>query len=93
MTHGRTLFQGDRLPTVGEIVEVIRTMPYHVERCVYLRRGSPPELLDEVFIDVIGVWANFDGTRYSADRARGHVRPGWFGAWRLRRAIRWWLRR
>lgn len=84
------LFQRERMPTVAEIVEVIRTMPYHVERCVHVHRDRPNEPLDEVFIDVLSVWVDFDGRRYSADRGRGFATPRGFQAWRLRRAISHW---
>lgn len=86
-------FQRTRLPTVGEIVEVIRTMPYHVARVQRYHRDGPTEQLDEVYIDVIGVWADFDGRRYSADLGRGYGYPRGWQAWRLRRAIRRWRKR
>ena len=83
-----SIFQKERLPTVGEIIEVVRTMPYHVERCVHVKRDGPNTFLDEVFIDVLGIWVDFNGRWYRGDRARGFYYPGWFQAWRLRRNLR-----
>ena len=77
-----------RLPTVAEIISVIRSMPYHCEQCVHVGHGP----LDEMFIDVLGVWVDFDGKTYSGDCARGFDYPGWYDAWRLRRAIQRWKR-
>lgn len=108
-----------RLPTPGEIVEVIYKMPDEVERCIYagpcrpmqfsdmmecgtcrlkwdVNDPAPPKCgreLNEVWIDFIGVWVDFDGKRYSGDQGRGYAYPGWFDAWRIRRALRWWMRR
>lgn len=85
-------FQRERLPTVRELVEVIRTMPYAVERCIHIHRDKQPQPLDEAWIDVLGVWVDFDGRRYSADLGRGFAYPKGLDAWRIRRAIRYWRR-
>lgn len=78
----------NRLPTVSEIIEVITKMPYEVERCRFIHRDKPATFTDEVYIQFIGVWVNLDGKRYSGDLGRGFYYPGWYDAWRLRRALR-----
>lgn len=116
MTHGSELFQQDRMPTLAEVIEVLRTFPHHVERCrhtpcrgrqfsddfycVTCRRtwdiGDQPPYPDrcyttDVWLDLMGVWIEIDGSQFSADQARGTCRPGWFGRWRLRRAVQYAL--
>lgn len=53
---------------------------------------QPPKPLrcevGEVWIDLMGVWVQYDGRFIAADLNRGRIYPNWFMAWRLRRAIR-----
>lgn len=75
--------------TVRDICRILREEPEKAERCVYIGAYSR-HVLNELWIEELGVWVDMDGRSLSGDYGRGKLYPGWLDRWRIRRAVKAW---
>lgn len=84
------LTRTEDMPSVDLVILALDITPDEVDRCYHVYRHKPRESLPELWFENLGIWLKDDGSQYNGDLGRDYCYPGWFDAWRLRRAIKRW---